>query len=965
MIRARGASESQCNGYCEEVETNRGCSRTYDGHTYNFCSRCSDLDATCPHGVQTGTACRDGCALADSRNAEQAIGASIVDEDLPVIFFEETALGIACKDGGTQYNYVMFSQESLSTRFVDHDFSAVNKHFMCVNYDGTSWKYIDGTGTARSFDPVVTTDLLVALMDYTRNVVTMTSGRSGTVGSVVLGYQAGDINMILSQSQESSTSFVTFDVLGGTFVTSDQQMALQLQNLITSAAAASQSSEGWDGTPGRAIDGNPATNYWANSCSHTQSQPVNWWQVDLGEPASVNSVVVHHRTDCCSGRLNNAMVYVSSTPDYTQSDGCGSLNAGNPVDAVQCAGEVGQYITVATSSRYITICELEAYGTVGTRASMRSSHGVCEAENLCANGIVDNSETAVDCGGANCVAEGLTCAIGDTCREDADCSSGQCSMSAQNFDLSVSVPSATSLGVFVQLPSAGSYCFTVTGGRVHTNPGGRLSAWMDRWTGGEGIEVQSGVYYGHPFMSLFAGIGEQCSTPRTECGRYIGHFAKIVVAEATRVQLKVADTVYNDNSGELDVTVSSCGDAGWTMIAQEAAASPGSDTMRKLNYAVPPHRRVRMEFGDQHEFIEFDTPTGKSIFDDNVDKAIPITNVVTSLASGWENFLLEGSSTNDTAYFCKACSESASVRPGDTCWGIVTNTQYQSCGCNSGGWRGKGIYYGGHRAGDCNQCICWGGGFAGKKSNREAKGGIDSMGLKIYVYSGSEGDRAAEVGRVQLRHQPLTVTLRNTYTNPVVFGGIPTYNGPHEAVVRIRSITANSFTMYLDEPRCKDGPHMFETVDWLVIEAGIYDVGGGFQVGLMQSPAHHDNGFDWVKVDFAQPITVDGVDSPEVSVITQIQTHNGPDWVKPRMKEVDTDGFFVRLEEDSFTRGHVQETIGYLAVPAAVPNSRVSGSRANNNVVSYIGCYVDNGNRALSGGGHNVGNSNEPIQACA
>ena len=53
MLRVRGLDEQLCLQQVEEVNTNRGCGRTIDGHLYSFCSDCSDLQESCPHGVQS------------------------------------------------------------------------------------------------------------------------------------------------------------------------------------------------------------------------------------------------------------------------------------------------------------------------------------------------------------------------------------------------------------------------------------------------------------------------------------------------------------------------------------------------------------------------------------------------------------------------------------------------------------------------------------------------------------------------------------------------------------------------------------------------------------------------------------------------------------------------------------------------------------------------------------------------
>jgi len=54
---------------------------------------------------------------------------------------------------------------------------------------------------------------------------------------------------------------------------------------------------------------------------------------------------------------------------------------------------------------------------------------------------------------------------------------------------------------------------------------------------------------------------------------------------------------------------------------------------------------------------------------------------------------------------------------GDSCWAItpITDTN-RGCGCNSGGWMGTGVYYGGWPEGSCNVCSCQGGEFVRRNS---------------------------------------------------------------------------------------------------------------------------------------------------------------------------------------------------------------------------------------------------------
>ncbi len=70
------------------------------------------------------------------------------------------------------------------------------------------------------------------------------------------------------------------------------------------------------GTPAAAVavDGNTDGLFFDGSVTATNPDQNAWWQVDLGSSASVSSVVVWNRTDCCGSRLNDYWVFVSNTP---------------------------------------------------------------------------------------------------------------------------------------------------------------------------------------------------------------------------------------------------------------------------------------------------------------------------------------------------------------------------------------------------------------------------------------------------------------------------------------------------------------------------------------------------------------------------------------------------------------------------------------------------------------------------
>jgi hypothetical protein len=64
------------------------------------------------------------------------------------------------------------------------------------------------------------------------------------------------------------------------------------------------------------VDGNTNGGWSGGSVTHTaeDGSPQPWWQVDLGTDTAIRSLAVWNRTDCCSERLTNYYVLVSSQP---------------------------------------------------------------------------------------------------------------------------------------------------------------------------------------------------------------------------------------------------------------------------------------------------------------------------------------------------------------------------------------------------------------------------------------------------------------------------------------------------------------------------------------------------------------------------------------------------------------------------------------------------------------------------
>jgi hypothetical protein len=119
-----------------------------------------------------------------------------------------------------------------------------------------------------------------------------------------------------------------------------------------------------------AIDGNTNGNFNSGSVTATNLDNNAWWQVDLGNSTTVNSVTVWNRTDCCGSRLSDYWVFVSNTP-FLNTDTPDTLafrtdifrshqtSAPNPAVTIP-AGVQGRYVRVQLSGAdYLSLAEVQ------------------------------------------------------------------------------------------------------------------------------------------------------------------------------------------------------------------------------------------------------------------------------------------------------------------------------------------------------------------------------------------------------------------------------------------------------------------------------------------------------------------------------------------------------------------------------------------------------------------------------
>ncbi len=148
---------------------------------------------------------------------------------------------------------------------------------------------------------------------------------------------------------------------------------------------ATQSST-YPGTPpaGVAVDGITDGSFGDGSVTATNLDANPWWQVDLGAPTSISSIVVWNRTDaCCVSRLSDYWVFVSNTPFLpTDTPATLQFRAGTFVShqttaptpsTVIAAVTQGQYVRIQlTNPGYLSLAEVQVFGSGGAPSKVAS-----------------------------------------------------------------------------------------------------------------------------------------------------------------------------------------------------------------------------------------------------------------------------------------------------------------------------------------------------------------------------------------------------------------------------------------------------------------------------------------------------------------------------------------------------------------------------------------------------------------
>uniref|UniRef100_A0A3Q1KGE1 F5/8 type C domain-containing protein n=1 Tax=Anabas testudineus TaxID=64144 RepID=A0A3Q1KGE1_ANATE len=190
------------------------------------------------------------------------------------------------------------------------------------------------------------------------------------------GMEGRYVNIVISRQKEYLT-LCEVEITGQPSVTN-----------IARGGKVTQSSLYGDAIPERAIDGNRASNWGENSCTHTQNQLNPWWRLDLLNKYYINTVTITNRKDCCPERINGAEIRIgNSLTDYGNTNPICTVISSIPAGTsttYDCKGMEGQYINIVIPGRqeYLTLCEVEVTGQLtGKTPSAELSHLKCPVLN--------------------------------------------------------------------------------------------------------------------------------------------------------------------------------------------------------------------------------------------------------------------------------------------------------------------------------------------------------------------------------------------------------------------------------------------------------------------------------------------------------------------------------------------------------------------------------------------------------
>lgn len=110
----------------------------------------------------------------------------------------DLGIGIAAADGATGSGFIMYSEESVTSRFPTNT-PITASNLMAVRFVNNQWQYSTNNHTEFITFTPAPNDRLLALVNYTNDTVTSLEGQRSQVNGIDLGYDSGNLSYFADQ----------------------------------------------------------------------------------------------------------------------------------------------------------------------------------------------------------------------------------------------------------------------------------------------------------------------------------------------------------------------------------------------------------------------------------------------------------------------------------------------------------------------------------------------------------------------------------------------------------------------------------------------------------------------------------------------------------------------------------------------------------------------------------------------
>lgn len=190
--------------------------------------------------------------------------------------------------------------------------------------------------------------------------------------------------------------------------------------------------------------------------------------------------------------------------------------------------------------------------------------------------------------------------------------------------------------------------------------------------------------------------------------------------------------------------------------------------------------------------------------------------------------------------------------------------------------------------------------------------GVDLGGFSGSIRLNGDGGQSrvvGEVGTLTLSDSWRRVNLGRSYDDPVVIASATTQNEQDGVMVRVRDVRGDSFEIRIDEWDCHRGGHGNESVSYIVMERGHWEIEDGFEIEAGIVRTNQAGPADEFERSFFGPAF------PEPPVLASIlNSDNGGDAAGTWHHNITADRFDISMLEDERDDTHTTENLGYMAV---------------------------------------------------